>query len=292
MADSVVSLLGDTLPPPPASEETRARQEAQLAEARDGLEERPDDPDALIWVGRRTAYLGDFRDAIEIFSRGIERWPDDPRFYRHRGHRQITLRRFADAIADFERAAALIAATPDETEPDGQPNARGVPTSTLHFNVWYHLALARYLTGDFEGSLPAYRECLAVSRNPDALVATTHWAYMAHRRAGRDTEAAALLEPIAEAMDVVENGAYHRLTLLYKGILTPEQLLDSPANSNAALHDATAGYGIAAWHRYNGREDEALAWYRRIYAGPQWAAFGYIAAEADLARMIGATADG
>jgi tetratricopeptide (TPR) repeat protein len=285
MADSVVTLLGDTFPPPPVSEEAATRQQAQLDEALAELASRPDDPDALIWAGRRTAYRGEYRDAIDLFSRGVGRWPDDPRFYRHRGHRHITLRRFDDAIADFERAAALIAGTPDETEPDGQPNARGIPTSTLHFNVWYHLALARYLTGDFEASLPAYGECLAVSRNPDALVATTHWAYMAHRRAGRDAEAAALLEPIAESMDVIENGAYHRLALLYKGVLTQDELLDSPANSNAALHDATAGYGIATWHLYNGREDEALAWYRRIYAGPQWAAFGYIAAEAELARL-------
>ena len=285
MADSVVTLLGDTLPPPPLPEETRARLEAQLAEAAAAARERPDDADALIWLGRRTAYLGNYRDAIAIFSRGIERWPEEARFYRHRGHRQITLRQLDEALADSEQAARLIAGQPDATEPDGQPNPRNIPTSTLHFNVWYHLALTRYLRREFAAALPAYYECLAVSRNPDALVATSHWLYMTLRRLGRDEEAAAVLAPITEEMDVIENGAYHRLLLVYKGVLTPERLLDVPENSNAALHDATAGYGIGNWHLYNGRREQALDWFRRIYAGPQWAAFGYIAAEADLARL-------
>jgi tetratricopeptide (TPR) repeat protein len=287
MPDAVTSLLGDPLSPPAVPEEARGRLEAQFAEAEAAARERPDDPEALIWLGRRTAYLGNYRDAVSVFTGGIERWPDDPRFYRHRGHRHITLRQFDAAIADFEQAARLIRSRPDETEPDGQPNARNIPTSTLHFNVWYHLALSRYLTGDFEAALPDYRQCLEVSRNPDTRVATSHWLYMTLRRTGRDAEAAGLLAPIAAEMDVIENGAYHRLLLLYKGILAPDDLLDAPTNMSPALHDATAGYGIGTWHLYNGREAEALDWYRSIYAGPQWAAFGYIAAEAELARAAG-----
>ena len=95
--------------------------------------------------------------------------------------------------------------------------------------------------------------------------------------------------PISEAIDVTENGAYHRLLLLYRGALTPESLVDAPDNSTAALHDSTAGYGIGNWHLYNGRPAEAAEWFRRVYAGPQWAAFGYIAAEAELARLLSAS---
>ena len=91
----------------------------------------PDDADAWIWFGRRTAYLGHFRDAVEIYTRAIERFPDDARFYRHRGHRYISLRRFDDAISDLERAAILIEGRPDAIEPDGLPNAAGKPRSRL-----------------------------------------------------------------------------------------------------------------------------------------------------------------
>lgn len=285
MPDSIVSLLGDTLVPPPLAEETRERLLAHLADAQGDLGERPDDPKALIWVGRRTAYLGDYREAAAIFSRGIERWPEDPRFYRHRGHRRISLRQFEEALADLREAARLIEGTADETEPDGQPNARGIPTSTLHFNVFYHLALAQVLRGEFEHGLAAQRAYLEVSKNPDAQVATIYWLVMNLRRLGRPDEAAALLAPITPDLDVIENGAYHRLLLLYKGELAPEELLNSPENSNAALHDATTGYGIGVWHLTSGRDAQAMEWFRRVYAGPQWAAFGYIAAEAELSRQ-------
>ena len=45
-----------------------------------------------------------------------------------------------------------------------------------------------------------------------------------------------------------------------------------------------AAYGIGNWHLYNGRRAEAERIFRRIVAGGQWGAFGYIAAEAELAR--------
>lgn len=51
-----------------------------------------------------------------------------------------------------------------------------------------------------------------------------------------------------------------------------------------SVTDATAAYGIANWHLYSGRRAEAERVFRTILAGGQWGAFGYIAAEADLAR--------
>ena len=42
--------------------------EQQLAEARN-YASRPNDPDTILWLGRRLAYPGRFREAIEIFGR-------------------------------------------------------------------------------------------------------------------------------------------------------------------------------------------------------------------------------
>src|SRR6266545_6532508 len=117
-----ISLLGDSLRRPPLDSAAQARMEAQLAQARREADARPNDPDALIWVGRRTAYLGRFREAIAIFSDGIRRFPTDARMYRHRGHRYISVRRFDAAIADLRKATVLTSGKPDEVEPDGQPN--------------------------------------------------------------------------------------------------------------------------------------------------------------------------
>jgi hypothetical protein len=51
------------------------------------------------------------------------------------------------------------------------------------------------------------------------------------------------------------------------------------------VEDASAAYGVANWHWYNGRRVEAQALWTRIVAGGQWGAFGTIAAEAELARF-------
>src|SRR6185369_8701769 len=141
--------------------------EIRLARAQAAFDRDPDDAEAIVWLGRRTAYLGRFRAAIAIYSEGIASFPADARLYRHRGHRYITLRRFQSAIVDLDRAARLIEGKPDEVEPDGVPNARNTPTSTLHSNVWYHLGLAYFLTGDFESARRAYERCLGVSKTPD-----------------------------------------------------------------------------------------------------------------------------
>ena len=266
------------------TEEFRARQESLLEQARAELRARPDDPEAVIWVGRRLAYLGRYREAIRRYSKGIEEHPDDPRLYRHRGHRRITVREFDRAVRDLERAAGLIVGRPDEIEPDGLPNARNIPTGTLGSNVWYHLGLARYLRGDFESAREAYRECLEFSKNPDTLVATSHWLYMTLRRLGREAEAREVLEPIHAAMDIIENHAYYRLLLMYKREREPQELL-LEARESGEIALATTAYGVGNWYLYGGDRERALEIFRDVVDTPTWAAFGYIAAETDLARL-------
>jgi tetratricopeptide (TPR) repeat protein len=203
--------------------------------------------------------------------------------YRHRGHRYITVRELYKAIADLSKAARLVANRPDEVEPDGAPNAKNIPTSTLNSNIYYHLALAQYLTGDFEAALKSWRECMKFSKNPDMLVATSHWLYMTLRRLDRVGEARQVLEPITADMEIIENQAYHKLLLMYKGLEKPDAL----AAAGQTPSDLATAYGVANWHLYNGRPDQARAMFRRIVdeQRQQWPAFGYIAAEAELARV-------
>ena len=278
------SLLGKPLFPAPIAADARKTLEENLKNAEIVYGRNPDDPDATIWMGRRVAYLGRYREAIEYFSEGVEKHPDDPRMYRHRGHRYITVREFPKAVADFSKAAALIAGKPDQVEPDGQPNARNTPTSTLNSNIYYHLGLAHYLSGDSVKAAGAYKQCLDFSKNPDMLAATTYWYYLTLARLGRTAEANALLTAITPSMDIIENASYHRLLRMYKGELTADALL-APVQGTG-LDTVTTRYGVAAWHLANGRTEQALAVLREIIDGSpqQWPAFGYIAAEADLAR--------
>ena len=267
---------------PPVSADAKRETEARLNEARARYEANPNNPEAMIWLGRRLAYPGRFREAIQIFSEGIRKFPEDARFYRHRGHRYITVRRFDLANKDLKKAAALTRGKPDEVEPDGQPNARNIPTGTLQFNIWYHLGLAQYLTGQNKDALNSYRECLRVSKNPDALVATTHWLYMTLRRLNRPTEAAMTLEPISADMEIIENAGYHRLLLMYKGIISPQSLEEEALKQAGSPGSYSILYGVGNWYLYNGRRAEAQALFRKMLEGNQWTSFGYIAAEAEM----------
>ena len=278
------SLLGRPLVPPAPTEQARATLEANLTKAQEAYKANPGDADAIIWLGRRLAYLGRYRDAIATFSEGIQKHPKDARMYRHRGHRYITVRELDRATADLTRAAELVSGRADEIEPDGAPNARNIPTSTLNTNVYYHLGLAHYLRGQFEPALKAYRECERFSKNPDMLVATTHWLYMTLRRLDRVGEARQVLEPISAKMDIIENTSYHRLLMLYKGEEKPDALMASL--TDGSLDAVTIGYGVGNYHFYNDRKDQAMTVFRSIVEkqATQWPAFGYLAAEAELAR--------
>jgi tetratricopeptide (TPR) repeat protein len=283
-----ISFLGEPLYPPELPEEERASREQELEAALEELERDPEGADALIWVGRRYAYLGEYRQAIQIFSLGMDFHPADARFYRHRGHRYITVRELDNAIADFRMAAALVEGLPDEVEPDGQPNPLGIPTSTLHFNIWYHLGLAHYLKGDFEEAADAYGRCMEVSEHPDSKAATAHWWYMTLRRSGRAQEARDVvgnLDLDALAPQIIESGAYLDLLKLYAS--SYEVGGEAPATFDpATLEGATFGYGVGNFHLYNGRTVRAREIFEGIVgARGQWASFGYIAAEADLSRM-------
>ena len=176
-----ISLLGEELRAP--SDVPQAVLD-NLAKARADYDADPEDADNIIWLGRRIGYTGDYREAIRVFSEGIDKFPQDARMYRHRGHRYISVREFDRAIADLEYASTLIEGTEDETEPDGAPNPAGIPVSTLHSNIRYHLGLAYYLKGDLENALRVYERALAETPNDDMRVATTHWTYMTLRLLG------------------------------------------------------------------------------------------------------------
>jgi len=266
---------------PTLSVEARKIYETKLAEAKADFEKLPN-ADAIIWFGRRTAYLGNYKEAVKIFTQGIEKFPSDARFYRHRGHRFITLRCFDEAIKDFEKAAKLIRGKADEIEPDGLPNARNIPTSTLQSNIFYHYGLAYYLKGDFKKALKAYREAEKVSKNADMLMATKHWLYMTLRRLGKTKEAEKSVADIKDNLDIIESGDYYKLIKLYQGKRTAEDLLKEIGAETDTLGNASLGYGLGNWFLYNGEKEKAAKIFRQITTGNQWASFGYIAAETDL----------
>jgi len=263
-------------------EQTREEFEQNLAAANGAHKTNPRDALNAIWVGRRIAYLGRYREAIEWYGDALLAHPNDSRLWRHRGHRYISLRRLDDAIDDLERAAALEEGRADRVEPDGLPNAAGIPRSTTQTNIWYHLGLAYYLKGDLEQTARCYKNYLELSDNDDSWVAGAHWLHIALRRLGRDAEAAELLQGLRDEMEILENASYHALVMLYAGRLDAADLQDRLDRGDGPSQAALA-YGLARWYEDNGDTQRAHEAYRRIVAEAPWAAFGAIAAEAELA---------
>jgi len=161
------------------------------------------------------------------------------------------------------------------------PNALGIPVSTLQSNIWYHLGLAYYLNGDHERAVQAFSERAASAVNNDMMVSAAHWLYTTLRRLSRNDEAEAVLVPITADMEVIENTAYLRLCLFYKGEIAESDLVVEGSSSSAAA----IAYGVANWHLAEGDTEGGAAMLEAIVNGDNWAAFGHIAAEADLSRI-------
>src|SRR5829696_2247736 len=238
------------------SPETKALYEKNLEDAEAVHLDKPNAADSIIWLGRRMAYLGRYKDAIRVFSSGLVLYKNDARLYRHRGHRNLTLRCFDDAIRDFETAAKLVAGKPDEIEPDGLPNAKNIPTSTLQSNIWYHLGLAYYLKGDFTKALQAYEQAQKVSTNNDMRVATSYWHYMTLRRLGRKKEAKKVLAPFKGKIEIIENDEYLKLIRLNRGALKADSLLSQISGDANTVGSASLGYGIGNYFLYNGEKEK------------------------------------
>lgn len=281
-----MSLLGKTFFEPERSAKVQARLDSNLEVAKTNWEKDPSEEN-YIWYGRRLAYLSRFEEAVDVFTEGIAKYPNSARLYRHRGHRFISLRRFDRAIEDLTMASRFIPGFPFEIEPDGAPNKLNTPLSSTQFNIRYHLALAYYLKGDFANAEIVYQSCLTTCNNDDLLVACVDWMYMNHRRQGKETEAKSILGNIRDSMAIIENDSYYKRCRMYKGKIPPDSVLQVGANQDQDAADlalATQGYGVGNWYLCNGDSAKAKEVFEKVVAGKYFAAFGFIAAEAELAR--------
>ncbi len=243
-------------------------EKGEVAAAEQKLAADPKNIELHIALGRAQAGIWRYQDAIATYSRAIRLAPQNAMLYRLRGHRYISVRQFDKALADMKQAAKL--------------NGAGGKDPDLDFDIWYHLALAHYLKGDFAGAAAAYERCRDVAKTDDKLIAVSDWLYMTYRRMKKEAEAARVLERITPQMEVKENKSYFDRLLLYKGLKKEADLVNLEKASD--LDIATVGYGLGNWRLYNGDRARAEELFRRIVSGKYWPAFGFIAAETELAR--------
>ena len=286
-AYEAISLLGDTL-----YSDALPLAEQPLSDTvwninKQSYADSPDLPNTLSW-GQSLAERTQFREAIRIFTKGLNQFPDDPALYRYRGQQYITVRQFDKAVQDLEKSAQLLKNRPVSAELEEiSPSMPAKSPASLRFEVYYYLGLAYYLQGQYGAAAQSYEQSLPYAQTDDDRVAAADWLYMTYRRLGEDEVAEKTLTAIDEELQVQHPEGYFERLMMYKGLVDPDSLLDMDASTSAADREmmiATYGYGVSNFYQTEGDSVLSQQIKEKIVNGKYWAAFGYIAAEADLAR--------
>ena len=216
--------------------------------------------DLILALGLAQSGARQYREAIATFTRGIAIAPDNALLYRWRGHRYLSVRELDRARRDLERGLSLDASC---------------------YGCLYHLGIVRYVSGEFAGAAEAFARALPLAPEPGEFAGSVDWLWMSFSRAGRPREAQAVLDHHADA--VTARNAYAQRIGLYRGLVGPNEVLTAADTGDVAV--ATLAYGVGNWWLVRGDTARARAWFERSVGSGGWPAFGFIASEAELARL-------
>ena len=231
-----------------------------IARAEAALAADPRNVERLIQLGVAQSGARQFREAIETFTKGLAIAPNNPMLYRWRGHRYLSVRELDKAMEDLTKGNRL---------------------DSTNYGVLYHLGIVRFARGDFAGAAAAFER--AQPRAPDAgeLAGATDWLWMSLSRAGKAAEAKAMLDRRPDSLPV--NNAYTQRLRLYRGLISPDQVITAADTSDVAV--ATLSYGIGNWYLVRGDTARALGWFERSVGSGGWPGFGFILSEVELRRL-------
>lgn len=245
----------------PAGTEYRSQRDTgAVARAERLLAAEPRNVERIIALGVAQSGVRQYREAIATFSRGLAIAPQNALLYRWRGHRYLSVRELALAHDDLTRGRQL---------------------DSTNYAIWYHLGIVRYATGDFAAAVDAFTRAQPIAPDSGERAASTDWLWMSLSRAGRGTEAKAMLD---RRPDSIPGGnAYVQRLRLYRGEILPDSVLTPADTSDIAK--ATLAYGVGNWYLVRGDTAQARAWFERSIASGGWPAFGFIVSEVELRRL-------
>lgn len=231
-----------------------------VARAERALAADPRNVQRFIDLGVAQAGARQMQEAVRTFTRALAVAPNDPMLLRWRGHRHLSVREFDLAMADLTRGYGL---------------------DSTNYGILYHLGVLRFVRGDFNAAADAFAR--AQPRAPDAgeLAGATDWLWMSLQRAGRAAEADAMLARHPDSLATTV--AYAKRLRLYRGDIGPDALFTPSDTSDIDV--ATLAYGLGDWYMIKGDTARARAQFERSVKSGGWPAFGFIASEAELARM-------
>lgn len=213
--------------------------------------------------GRTLARLRKYDEAFAAYGAALKLEPNDAMILRFRGHNYINVKRLDDALADLTKAEGM------KKDDNG---------------IYYHLALAHYLKGNYAEAATAYEGCVRTAPATDeGPIACKAWQYLALRRANRDADAAKVLETVNADLKLTESAPYLDRLLLFKGVKTEPEV--AKRMEETPLQASTVGYGIGMWHLLNGRPDPAKDYFKKAASTDAWNSFGAVASDVELKRM-------
>jgi tetratricopeptide (TPR) repeat protein len=228
-----------------------------VTKARAALLAEPKNVGRIIDLGVALSGARQFREAIDVFTRGLEIEPGNALLLRWRGHRYISVRQFDRARADLTRAAKL------------DPSIYG---------IWFHLGVVQYLSGQFSEAAASFARAQPMAPDANELAGSTDWLWMSLSRAGRSADAKAVLDRRSDTLP--KDYGYTRRLQLYAGAVAPENLLTAADTDDVQI--ATLSYGLGNWYLIHGDKKQARAWFERAVASGGWPAFGFVLAEVEL----------
>jgi len=245
----------------PAGVEYRSQADTgAVARAQAALDADQRNIDRIIALGVAQSGVRQFHEAIETFTRGLAIAPNNAMLYRWRGHRYLSVREFDRALSDLTRGFAL---------------------DSMNYGILYHLGIVRFVRGDFAGAADAFRRAQPLAPEAGELAGSTDWLWMSLSRAGRHSEAKAMLDRRPDSLKVAN--AYAQRLRLYRGEIGPDQVI-TPADT-ADVQAATLAFGVGNWYVVRGDTARARPWFERSIRSGGWPGFGFILSEVELRRL-------
>lgn len=271
-----ISFSGKPLYSKPAEPIALRKSDSTIAAIKNKGELSEDD---YVDIGKFLVATARYKQAVENYTEGLTKFSKSYKLLRNRGHRFITLRQLENAIADLTKAEELIRTEPDIME----YGLDGKPTATVRHQIWYHLGVYHYLTRNYDKSAEAFEKALATGGDLKNVVGASDWLYNSYQRLGQKEKAENLLKPIKPDADTDRENSYFRRILFYKGVITPEELIDlNMPPERMSVQDVTKLYGLANTYAYRGQKEKAIELYNIILKSDAWPGFAYAAAEKDL----------
>lgn len=246
----------------PAGVEYKSQKDTGVvARAEKALAADPKNVDLVIKLGTAQAGIRDMRGAVQTFTKGLAANPNNALLYRWRGHRHLSLREFDAAQDDF---------------------SKGLKLDSTVYGIWYHLGIVRFAKGDFNGAADAFKRAQPRAPDPGELTGSTDWLWMSLSRAGKSAEAKAMLAKRPDSLKTDPEYGYTKRLRLYRGEITPEQLIT--ASDTADVQVATLNFGLGNYYIVKGDTVKARAAFERSIKSGGWPGFGFIVSEIELTR--------